>query len=232
MNLLWIELFIVISVYFIVVLFYRKTDYFKQTGYLFLSILLDKGRRGEFLLYWKLRTLKGYKKYLFNVYVPKNNGETTELDLVMLHESGIYVFESKNYSGWIFGTETQMKWTQTLPAGRNVHKEYFMNPIIQNKMHIKWLRFFLNEEFIPIYSYIVFGNRCELKEMKVTSSDYHVVNQYELLEEIYDSDEIQKHRLSVQQIDHYFQELYPYTQLNEEEKMEHVKKLQEKYKRE
>mgnify|MGYP002509292044 CR=1 FL=1 len=35
---------------------------------------------------------------LFNLYIPKDNGETTELDVVLLHESGIYVFESKNYS--------------------------------------------------------------------------------------------------------------------------------------
>ena len=31
------------------------------------------------------------------------NNKTTEIDAVMVYRSGIYVFEHKNYSGWIFG---------------------------------------------------------------------------------------------------------------------------------
>lgn len=39
---------------------------------------------------------------------------TYEIDLIMISETGIYVFESKNYSGWIFGDEKQRYWTQIL----------------------------------------------------------------------------------------------------------------------
>lgn len=48
------------------------------------------------------------------MYVPKDDGTTTEIDLIMLSPMGIYVFESKNYSGWIFGNEKSRYWTQTL----------------------------------------------------------------------------------------------------------------------
>ena len=51
-------------------------------------------------------------------YLPKENGETTELDVIFLHESGVYVFDLKNYNGRIFGTETQQYWAQSLPTGR------------------------------------------------------------------------------------------------------------------
>ena len=36
--------------------------------------------------------------FLFNCYLPMENKETTEIDAIMIHHSGIYVFESKNYA--------------------------------------------------------------------------------------------------------------------------------------
>ncbi len=55
------------------------------------------------------------------------SGGTTEIDLLLIHPKGLFVFESKNYSGWIFGNEVYQNWTQTLPKGRrgDVHKERF-----------------------------------------------------------------------------------------------------------
>ena len=116
---------------------YEKTEYYLQTKIPYGSVRFDKGRLGEFYTYRYLKILEGYKRFLFNVYLPKENGETTEIDVILLHETGIYVFESKNYSGWIFGTETQQYWTQTLPVGKGKsQKTKFFNPIIQNKVHL------------------------------------------------------------------------------------------------
>lgn len=78
--------------------------------------------------------------------------------MILIHESGIYVFESKNYGGWIFGDERQHYWTQTLPLGRGrSQKNRFYNPIRQNKGHIKWLSNYLNLDTKFFYSYIVFS---------------------------------------------------------------------------
>lgn len=101
-------------------------------------------------------------------YIPKANGETTEVDVILIHETGIYVIGSKNYKGWIFGSEEQKNWTQTLSAGRNgVQKYHFYNPVIQNKVHIKWIKEYLKMRNLPIYSYIVFGNNATLKSINV-----------------------------------------------------------------
>ena len=64
----------------------------------------NKGQFGEYATEFALTNdnIKGYSQTLHNVYLP-NKGKTTELDILMVHEKGIYVFESKNYSGWIFG---------------------------------------------------------------------------------------------------------------------------------
>ena len=150
--------FIIYIIYAIKKRQYEKTEYYIQTKYSYISVKRNKGRLGEFYTYKYLKSLKGYKRYLFNLYLPKENDETTELDVVLLHESGLYVFESKNYSGWIFGTETQQYWIQTLPTGRGRSKKTrFFNPIIQNKVHLKWLQRFLEDTTLPFYSYIVFS---------------------------------------------------------------------------
>lgn len=127
-----------------------------------------------------LETLPGEKKFLFNVYLPKQSDETTELDAVMIHESGIYVFESKNYSGWIFGSEDQYQWTQTLPNGKRARKIKFYNPVKQNKAHIEWLLKFLGDETLPVHSYIVFSERCELKNIQLNDVKQHVLKRNEL----------------------------------------------------
>ena len=88
MILLLIAVFAVFVFYVIQKKQYEKTEYYTQTKTPYFQMIFDKGRLGEFYTYKNLKTLKGYKKYLFNLYLPKANGETTELDVVLLHESG------------------------------------------------------------------------------------------------------------------------------------------------
>lgn len=208
---------------------YEKTEYYQQTQNSYLKVLFDKGLLGEFYTYECLKPLDGYKRYLFNLYVPKDDGETTELDVVLLHESGVYVLESKNYSGWIFGTESQKYWTQTLPAGRGrSQKERFFNPIMQNKGHIKWLQAFLADQTLPIYSYIVFSDRCILKKITLTSGKHHVLNRRNLLLAIRKNISKAGVRLSQYDIDALFQMLFPLTQMDAVGKKKHIENVERK----
>ncbi|HIZ41248.1 MAG TPA: hypothetical protein H9811_01660, partial [Candidatus Gemmiger excrementigallinarum] len=63
---------------------YKKTDYYDQTHKSFWSMQFDKGSQGEYLIWDSLQQLPGYKKFLFNCYLPKRNGESTEVDLILL----------------------------------------------------------------------------------------------------------------------------------------------------
>ena len=69
---------------------------------------------------WLWQILKGEQPGLLKSVLPMK-GKTTEIDLLMLHEKGIFVIESKYYSGWIFGSEDQLKWTQCFRNGRKEH---------------------------------------------------------------------------------------------------------------
>lgn len=80
------------------------------------STKLSQGRKGEYLIYQQLKDYEAKGgKFLFNCYLPRENNKTTEVDVILISEDGIFAFESKNYSGWIFGNEKSKTWTQTLP---------------------------------------------------------------------------------------------------------------------
>jgi len=66
-----------------------------------------------------------------NVLLTNDDDELTEIDHLIVSPFGVFVIESKNYSGFIFGSEKQAKWTQTLKGG----KTQFMNPLRQNYKH-------------------------------------------------------------------------------------------------
>ena len=70
------------------------------------SFATQLGEIGEYLIWKELKSFerKG-GRFLFNLYIPKANDETTEIDVVLIHPKGFFVIESKNYNGWIFGNE-------------------------------------------------------------------------------------------------------------------------------
>lgn len=133
----------------------------------------NKGQYGEFLTEYALTNdnLEGQFAVLKNVYIPVQ-GKTTEIDLIMIHEKGIFVFESKNYSGWIFGSTDQLNWTQSLQNG---YKNKFYNPIRQNRTHIKALAEYLERPVSDFVSYIVFSERCTLKSVPDNTNDVIIV---------------------------------------------------------
>ncbi len=216
---------IIVAWYLISSMLYRQTDYYKTTHKNWLSVRFNIGNYGEYLTYIKLRNYeKDGARFLYNCYLPKDNGETTEIDVLMIHKSGVYVFESKNYSGWIFGNEFQKTWTQTLPSGRKSHKEHFLNPIMQNKLHIKWLENQISEK-VPIHSIIVFSERCTLKQVDVSSPDIYVIRRPYVSRTVKDIDDRVGYELSAEVINNIYNKLYDFTQVSDSVKTKHVEDI-------
>ena len=203
---------------------YKNGAYYQITKHPYFSVKHNTGRYGEYLTYKYLKQFEtNGAKFLFNIYIPKENGETTEIDVLMICKKGLFVFESKNYSGWIFGSENQKNWYQTLPTGRGrSHKEHFYNPIMQNRSHIKYLKAFLGEQ-VPMRSIIVFSDRCTLKSVQIRSNDISVINRYNVSSVISGiCNQIPNDLLTDNDITEIYNKLYPYTQVNEIAKMQHV----------
>lgn len=122
-----------------------------------------KGDVGEFAASLALKYGTNEKLNIVkNVFVPLPNGKTAEIDLIIIHSTGIYVIECKNYSGWIFGSTDNKNWTQSFANGK---KYSFFNPIVQNKYHINSLAKYLSVPENIFKSYIVFGEQSELKKV-------------------------------------------------------------------
>lgn len=128
----------------------------------------QKGEEGEMDTALFLNKVRGIKRLLHHVYIPKAGGSgTTEIDLLMIHEKGIIVIENKNYSGFLYGREEETYWTQMLKGG-----EYrrFYNPVMQNQGHIRHLKHFLGDlvpEETPYISVITFNDQGRLKRIRV-----------------------------------------------------------------
>ena len=93
-----------------------------------------------------------------NVTIPTSNG-TTQIDHVIVSRYGVFVVETKNMNGWIFGDEKSPQWTQSI-FGKNFK---FQNPLHQNYRHTKALSQFLGIDHSKFISVVMFWGDCELK---------------------------------------------------------------------
>ncbi len=131
---------------------------------LFLKALLQnpkvKGRIGERTVRSVIGKDLDEETYIefHDLIIPSRSG-TTQIDHVYVSVFGIFVIETKNYTGWIFGSEKQSKWTQVVYK----QKHYFQNPLRQNYAHIKALSELLQLPEEKFHSMVVFLGDCELK---------------------------------------------------------------------
>ena len=186
----------------------------------------DTGSYGEYLAKYMLEHLKeGYYKVLANVYVPYKNG-TTEIDILLVHEKGIFVIESKNYSGWIFGSAEDTYWTQML---NKYTKNRFYNPIKQNQTHINLLSQYLEIDKRKFMSYIVFSQRCELKKVPYNTDSFIILKRDDLYGSIRQKIKSGKNIFTHEEIDLIEQKLISLTNVSDEVKEKHIDDINEKY---
>lgn len=104
-----------------------------------------------------------------DLYIRKEDGTYTQIDLAVPTPQGIIVFEVKDYSGWIFGNGNSKYWMQIMAYGEEKHQ--FYNPIWQNRSHITALRKLLpNNPDVSIFNIVVFYGNCEFKDLNYDTS--------------------------------------------------------------
>lgn len=203
---------------------FRESNYGLESRNNFFKTIFDKGNYGEFLTFTYLEELDLYNKKMTNLYIPKKDGTTTEIDLIMINETGIYVFESKNYSGWIFGDEKYKYWTQSIGKKQ---KNKFFNPVWQNNGHINALKGILGMESKNIFkSYIVFSERCELKSINVYSDDVKVLKRNSLLKIIRNDIKNSVLLFTKGEIDQIYSKLQEFAYVSDSIKYEHIKDVE------
>ena len=168
-----------------------------------------------------------YYKILRNVYVPVLGGYS-EIDVLLLHETGVYVFESKNVVGSIYGDENHPQWQRYKSKNE---KDFIPNPVMQNDGHIKALCEFLqlNKYQFRVFSIIVFGVKAKLKAVPENTSLMAIYGVYNLETDLVKKMMAEKVFYNAETIDSWCRKLLPYTQLSDDEKKAHNEKVSQKF---
>lgn len=164
---------------------------------------------------------------LQNVYIPTHAGYT-EIDTVLLHESGIYVFETKNVSGEVSGDLEQERWKLYLNE-RTQHTLY--NPLKQNQGHIGALLRQLRTSYsrARVYSFVVFSDRCVLRHVPASGNRFQVIHFGELKQTL---SRVLKFSTCVhnkKQLDAWMASLQPCINVSESVKQAHRESVQKKH---
>ena len=119
-----------------------------------------KGVLGEWQVNLLISCFLDKKSYhlIKNVTLPTTEG-STQIDHIVVSQFGIFVIETKNMKGWIFGREHQKQWTQKV--FRNSFK--FQNPLHQNYKHTQTLAACLDVDSSAIHSVIIFIGESEFR---------------------------------------------------------------------
>ena len=116
-----------------------------------------QGRQGEAYLSRQLSSLP--KDYiLLNDLLLRYDHHTVQIDHVVISPYGVFVVETKNFRGEIYGSSNDKQWLQVNKS----RKRYFYNPVMQNRRHCQALSAVCRISFKKIFSLIVFIGRCDL----------------------------------------------------------------------
>lgn len=203
---------------------FRKSAYGKQTDQKFWNIINDKGARGEYRVSQVLEKVPFEHRMIFNCYIPNQKGDKTELDIIMISTKGIFVIENKNYNGWIFGDEKSKNWCQTIYNTKN----FFYNPVKQNRSHIKNLENILKIGEGKYVSVITFNSNANLKKIHTESENLYVLS-YNKISDFFKNYK-RENCLTTKEIEAIYQKLIPGTQLTSEEKKAHIERIKKEYK--
>jgi hypothetical protein len=112
-----------------------------------------KGWIGELQINLITRFFFSEKTYhlIKNITIPADGG-TTQIDHIIVSPFGVFVVETKNMKGWIFGKEEDAYWTQKIFR----QSQKFQNPLRQNYKHTKTLSKILGIADDKMRSVVVF----------------------------------------------------------------------------
>lgn len=167
---------IIIGMLFLFALYmYDNSQFSKITGYSLIDLWTDSKIKILYKIVQALPKENGDYKILYNLILPNTN---RKVDMVILHEAGVFVIDIRNLGGWIYGREQDSLWAQALHKDKLIK---FNNPIIDNKLAILDLI-----EAIPnltrgkFHSLIVFTDKCSFNKIEIHSQNVDVLKFKEL----------------------------------------------------
>lgn len=177
----------------------------------------EKGAEGEAFVSNVIGGTVFGEQYLINDIIITYNGKSSQIDHILINTNGIYVIETKNYAGYIYGSEEDMYWTQVI---NQYTKNRFYNPVKQNATHVYNLKRLLNTT-VPIHSLVVF-TKANIQKVYIPN----VITIRDLAIEVHNK----KGPLTAQEMGTLYNKIMELKFSNTTTKQEHVENIQKHYK--
>lgn len=215
-------------IYRIIVLIYdvisfHTSEYKIKSGNSFFKTYFDKGFYGEFILYRKVCRILGKTFVLTNLYLENTHTDTTEIDVLAISNKCIYVFEMKNYGGYIYGSQNDTYWTQ---AFNKRTKNQFYNPLRQNYAHVKAVEKYLEISGDIMTPMVVFSNRSFLSHINVEKTN-HVHQFGRTLKIIKHIEKKSENKITDQEKSNFYTKLLERCHMPEDVKLKHIEQVKE-----
>lgn len=139
---------------------YNRSQYKEESGNGFVPTIRNKQYYAEFLAFTYLEEYGIYRRLITNREFFLNPQESTKLDLVMIHEGGIYIFDVNYHKGKILGNGKSKTWSATYKN----EEQHFQNPLEVNKERMLFFKNTFPE--IPesrVKSFVLLQNECTLE---------------------------------------------------------------------
>lgn len=157
---------------------------------------------------------------VYNDLLIRNGKYTTQVDHIVISCYGIFVLETKNIHGKIYGGGNAEFWKQYLPdigyRRYGFTKEHQLrNPIWQNDGHIRTLRRLVFGNDAPVYGIVVFPEDANIN----VTAEQPVLNMYDVVPYIKQYQDVV---LSSEQMDFYRRRLLEIISTTEADRKEHL----------
>ena len=160
------------------------------------------GESGEQTVSSYLEDLSCDDYWVFNDLLIRDGGYTTQIDHIIISRFGVFVLETKNIHGKVYGSGYKEFWAQYLPdwgyKRYGFTQEYEVrNPLLQNAGHIKSIRRLVFGRDVPIYGIVIFPPETEVR----VTAEQPVLKMWEVVpyikqfsEEVLSSDQMRDYR--------------------------------------
>ncbi len=185
----------------------------------------SKGDRGEKIVAQILgNTIIGEQYVINNLLFGDRTGQSCQIDHIFINRFGIWVIETKNYSGKIYGEEDEHEWTQFLGTDKEGRK--FYNPIKQNATHIYCLKKYLNVKNV-FHNVVVFLSNADVSH--VSSNNVYTESELPSIK-----NQCTDVRLTIGEMEGYYNKLLQLqnrASISREEHIENIRRRQENIER-
>ncbi|MBR1867030.1 MAG: NERD domain-containing protein [Clostridia bacterium] len=190
-----------------------------------------KGQIGEEYVISIINNFKYPNEYLLNdLIIPSLTDKTSQIDHLFINKNGIWVIETKNYSGRIYGMHDSANWTEVVEhniiryrrgiprvIGKRHRKYSFRNPIKQNATHIYNLKKTFDLKGVDVKGLVVFSDA----DISGVSAQ-NVCNLNQMMNYLHNTDE---GKLSEKQVKDFFDKFSSYKQNNDISLNTHIENI-------